>query len=170
MWRPYSLIVQKGLEASAADTSALPEPCVFLIFNSAASHTADRDKTYVNSFRSLVTFSPTVRTELAREGSDAANITSLLDTARNDTRRSHASSVKKAIGDWHSFSPGPSKNPSSVWGWDHDECARLLCPPTIEWNEVYVILRHPAHFLILSQEQARPLRSGQTLQVQTRSQ
>ena len=156
MWRPYSLIIQKGLEASAADPSALPEPCVFPIFNSITSHTADRDKTYVNSFRSLVAFSPAVRTELAREGSDAVNIASLLDVARNDTRRSHASSVKKAIGDWHSFSPGLSKNPSSLWGWDHDECARLLCPPTIEWNEVYVILHPPAHFLMSSQEQAGP--------------
>ena len=156
MWRPYSLIIQKGLEASAADPSALPEPCVFPIFGSVTSHTADRDKTYVNSFRSLVTFSPAVRTELARESSDAVHIASLLDVARNDTRRSHASSVKKAIGDWHSFSPGPSKNPSSLWGWDHDECGRLLCPPTIEWNEVYVILCPPAHFLMLSQEQAGP--------------
>jgi hypothetical protein len=31
MWRPYSLIVQKGLGVSAADLSALPEPCAFPI-------------------------------------------------------------------------------------------------------------------------------------------
>jgi hypothetical protein len=97
--------------------------------------TSDRDKTYVTCFRALVAFSPTARTELAKEDCDIENVASLLDSARGDTRRSHASSVKKAIGDWHTFNPGYSKKPGSCWGWDHDECARLLCPPDIEWNE-----------------------------------
>jgi len=70
---------------------------------------------------------------------------SLMEEARNDTRRSHSNSVKKAlaIGDWHDFSPGPSKKPPSPWGWDHNQCARMLCPPTIEWNETHVFFSIP---------------------------
>jgi len=103
------------------------------------AHTPDRDKTNVIRFRELLVFSLIVRTQLAKESSDTAKIASLLDAARSDTRRSHASSVRKAIGDWHSFSPRLSKKPTAPRGWDHAECARLLCPPTIEWNEEYVV-------------------------------
>jgi hypothetical protein len=99
------------------------------------THTIYSDKIYVIGFRNLLIFSSVVKTELATEGADTMNIGSLLDAARSDTRRSHANNIKKAIGDWHSFSPGPSKQATSPWGWDHAECARLLCPPTIEWNE-----------------------------------
>ncbi|KAF9784625.1 hypothetical protein BJ322DRAFT_1109335 [Thelephora terrestris] len=119
MWRPYSSIIDKGLEASAADPSALPEA----------------DQPYVNAFRDLLAFSTTVKSEIVKEESDKEKIGTLLDTARGDTKRSHASAVKISIGDWHHFSPGLSKKSSSPRGWDHDECARLLCPPTIEWNE-----------------------------------
>ena len=91
---------------------------------------------YADSFHNLLTFSSTVKAELAREGSDKEKVGSLLDAARSDTRRSHSSAVKRSVGDWHNFSPGLSKKDSSPQGWDHDECARLLCPPSIEWNEV----------------------------------
>jgi len=107
------------------------------------AHMLDRDQTYANCFRNLLVFSSTVKAELAREGSNTAKIASLLEEARSSTKRSHANSVKKAIGDWHTFSPGPSKKPSSPWGWNHEECARMLCPPTIEWNETRVVFIVP---------------------------
>ena len=33
MWRPYTTIIEKGLEASAADPSALPDVYVLRIFD-----------------------------------------------------------------------------------------------------------------------------------------
>jgi len=137
LWHPYATIIERGLAASAADPSALPEEYVLRIFDRVPTHSmANRDQQYVNSFRDLLTFSPTVKAELAQGGSDKVRIRTLLDAARNDTKRSHASAVKNSIGDWHSFNPGLSKKPSSLTGWDHDECARLLCPPNIEWNDM----------------------------------
>jgi len=96
----------------------------------------NRDGTYVNSFRKLVAFSPVVQNEIARGATNAARIGTLLAVARADTLRSHASAVKGAIGNWHDFSPGLSKKKDNPSGWDHKECARLLCPPSIEWNDV----------------------------------
>ena len=108
----------------------------FLFYHHTQTHTiANRDQAYINSFRNLLTFSPVVKTKLATEGSDKEKIGTLLDTARSSTRRSNASSIKDAIGNWHDFSPGLSKKKDSTRGWDHDECARLLCPPTITWND-----------------------------------
>ena len=95
----------------------------------------DREKVYVDSFRKLLAFSSTVKAELAKEGGDPMSVASLLDAARSDTRRVHSSTVKRVIGDWHTFSPGPSKKHSSPWGWDHDECMRMLCPMALEWND-----------------------------------
>ena len=94
------------------------------------------DRAYVNSFQKLLAFSSTMKDEITREGSDRTKTVSLLEAAQSDTRRSQAGAVKKSIGDWHSFSPGLSKSKDAPRGWDHDECARLLCPPPIEWNEV----------------------------------
>jgi len=115
-------------------------------YHNLIAHAPDRDKINVIRFRELLAFLSIVRTELAKESSDTAKIASLLDAARSDTRRSHANSVKKSIGDWHSFNPGLSKKPTAPWGWDHKECARLLCPLTIEWNEAYVIFLLPPIF------------------------
>ena len=115
-----------------------PTSSCFSHYYEPTTHKMDRDQPYVKSFRTLLAFSSTIKAELAKEDHDLTGVTSLLETARSDTRRSHASSVKKAVGDWHAFSPSYSKKPFSLWGWDHDECARLLCPPDIEWNETYV--------------------------------
>ena len=91
------------------------------------------------SFRTLIAFSPVVGAEIARANGNVSKIGTLLETARGDTRRSHASAVKDAIGNWHTFSPGLSRKKGAPWGWDHSECARLLCPPSIEWNEEQVV-------------------------------
>lgn len=80
-----------------------------------------------------------MRDEVTRVGNTTAKTSSLLEVARSATRRSHASAVKDSIGNWHSFSPGLSKKKDEPRGWGHDECARLLCPPSIEWNEMWVI-------------------------------
>jgi len=103
----------------------------------------DRDRTYTNSFRNLLAFSPTVRTELAREGSNTpkTKIASLLEDSQSGTKRSHANSVKTAIRDCHTFNTGPSKGPLLPWGRSHEEHVRILCPSTM-WNEMCC----PSHF------------------------
>ena len=116
-----------------------PTSLCFSHYYEPATHKIGRDQPYVKSFRTLLAFSSTVKAELAKEDRDLTNVASLLEMARSDTRRSHANAVKKAVGDWHTFSPSYSKKPFSPWGWDHNECARLLCPPDIEWNETYVV-------------------------------
>jgi len=137
MWRPFATILEKGLEGSTTNISALPEVYELPIFfdRLLTYNVMNSDKPYVNSFRNLLMFSPIVKAQLADSPSDKGKIRSLLDAARDSTRRSHASAVKTSIGDWHEFSPGLSRKPSSPIGWEHDECARLLCPPTIEWND-----------------------------------
>jgi len=94
------------------------------------------DRPYVESFHKLMAFSSAVKDEVTRrEASNATNVGILLEAARGDTRRSHASAVKDSIGNWHAFNPGLTKKKDALWGFDHIECARLLCPPTTEWNE-----------------------------------
>jgi len=132
-------------------TSLHFQRCTCFLFCSHVSsqYPPNRDQAYVDSFRTLLTFSLTVRDEIAREGSNTAKIGTLLETARGDTRRSQASGIKKSIGDWHVFSPGLSK--TGLRGWDHSECARLLCPPSIEWNAacVFFLSSHsPSHSII----------------------
>ena len=134
MWCPYDTIIAKGLEGIAADPYALSERYVILSYNYTVANTpANRERRYVAIFRDLLVFSPTVKAELARAGSNKEKIGSLLEGARGATRRSHAAAVKRSVGGWHIFSPGLSKK--GPWGWYHDECGRLLCPPNIEWND-----------------------------------
>ena len=135
MWRQYNSMIIKGVGGMAADPSALPELYMLLFYNYTVADTPEnREKAYVTAFRSLLAFSPTVKTELSRTDSDRRRIASLLEAARGDTRRSHATTVKKPVGGWHIFSPGHTEK--GPWGWFHDECGRLLCPPNIEWDDV----------------------------------
>ena len=97
--------------------------------------TVNSDRGYVNSFRKLIAFSSVVKDKIARGGPNSVNVRILLEMARSDTRWSHASAVKDSIGNWHIFTPGLSKKKNAPWGFDHIECARLLCPPSVEWNE-----------------------------------
>ena len=136
MWRPYSVIIEKGLAVGTADLSGLSAGYVLPASQPHLNLTlVNRERTYVESFQNLLAFSSVVKDEISGGDNGSTKIGSLLEAARGDTRRTHSGSVKKSIGDWHSFSPGLSKQKEMPRGWDHDECGRLLCPPSIEWND-----------------------------------
>ena len=112
---------------------------MYLQCSSPGHHPLPPVRAYVAAFRTLLVFSPVVSDEIAREGNDTTGIGSFLEAARSSTRRSHSTAVKDLIGNWHHFNPALMRMKDSHRGWEHEECARLLSPPFIEWNEAQVI-------------------------------
>jgi len=101
------------------------------------SHTDLENRLY-KKFLLLIEVAPAMIKAL-RKGKDAVALDRVVDRGRKDARRVDVNGVRGAIGQWPCIKWEPAFPTSRhLLGFNHDVSGQLLCPVTLNWNDLTV--------------------------------